>query len=365
MRALVKRMPGPGAIELLEVAEPAPGRGEVLIRVHAAGICGTDLHILHGRPPVELRYPVVLGHELAGVIAAVGPEVAALRPGDPVVAETTFTRCGRCPACRRGAYTLCPERRTIGTYHDGAFAPLVVVPAWAVHRLRPETDRAHAALAEPLAVACHALVERSAVAPGERVLVSGPGPVGLACLAVACQAGGRVAVAGAAGDEARLACAARLGAEASGGWDDPGLADWLADGVDLLVEASGAERALASGVPHVRAGGRVVQLGLFGEPVRVDLDRWVLREITWIPSVSQTHGSWRIAVKLIESGLVDLTPMISGRFPLARWAEAFRMAETRGGVKVLLLPDGSPLEEKGACSSGATTASASPESRSD
>jgi L-iditol 2-dehydrogenase len=316
-----------------------------VVAVHAAGICGSDLHIHHGRPPVELRYPVVLGHEFAGVVRAVGSGVASVGPGDPVAAETTFFRCDRCPACRRGAYTLCPERRTIGTYFDGAFASLVVVPEWAVHRLRPETDLRLAALAEPLAVAAHALVERTRVASGERVLVTGPGPIGLACLAVARQAGAAVAVAGMPDDEARLACAIRMGAEVGGSWADAVLARWLDEGVDLLVECSGAATALARGIGHVRSGGRVVQLGLYGGEILVNLDQWVLREVTLIPSLSQTHGSWRLAIEWLESGALDLRAMITGFYPLDRWTDAFEAAEARSGVKVLLIPDDSPLLE--------------------
>jgi L-iditol 2-dehydrogenase len=345
MRALVKETPGPGGIALREVPEPAPGPGQVLIAVHAAGICGSDLHIRHGRPPVALRCPVVLGHELAGAVRAVGEGVEGLRPGDRVAAETTFTRCGRCPACARGAYTLCPERRTIGTWHDGAFASLVVVPAWAVHRLRPETDPVLAALAEPLAVACHGLVERTRVEPGERVLVTGPGPIGLAALAVARHAGAAVAVSGTAGDDVRLACARRLGAAVAGEPGDAALAAWLREGVDLAVECSGAPAALALAASHVRAGGRVVQLGLYGREVTLDLDRWVFREITLIPSLSQTHGSWQAAIDLLEEGGLDLRPLVGGLYRLDRWAEAFEALEGRRAVKVLLVPDASPLAE--------------------
>jgi L-iditol 2-dehydrogenase len=345
MRALIKERPGCDGLVLREVDEPAPGPGQVVIAVHVAGICGSDLHIRHGRPPVELRYPVVMGHEFAGVVRAMGPGVASVRPGDPVAAETTFFRCDRCPACRRGAYTLCPERRTIGTYFDGAFASLIAVPEWAVHRLRPDTDLRLAALAEPLAVAAHALVERTRVAAGERVLVTGPGPIGLACLAVARHEGAAVAVAGMPGDEARLACGTRMGADVGGGWADAALARWLDEGVDLLVECSGAATALSRGIGSVRPGGRVVQLGLYGGEIPVNLDQWVLREVTLIPSLSQTHGSWRVAIELLESGALDLGAMITGLYPLDRWADAFQAAEARSGVKVLLIPDDSPLLE--------------------
>jgi L-iditol 2-dehydrogenase len=342
MRALVKEQPGPGGLAVREIAEPAPAAGQVVIAVHAAGICGSDLHIRHGRPPVEMRYPVALGHEFAGVVDAVGPGVTGVRPGDRVVSETTFHRCGACPACLRGAYTVCPDRRTVGTWHHGAFASRVLVPDWAVHRLRPETDTALAVLAEPLAVAAHGLVERTRIAPGERVLVTGPGPIGLAAWAVCRYAGASVAVAGAPADEVRLACARRLGAEAAGTLDD--VRPWLAGGIDVLVECSGAPAALDEGVRHLRPGGRVVQLGLFGgRPVPLDLDWWVFHEITLITSLSQTHGSWEHAIRIVEEGDLDLSPMVSGLYPLDRWQEAFDAAEAKTSVKVLIVPDGSPL----------------------
>lgn len=345
MRALVKEQAGPGGLAVREIADPAPGEGQVVISVHAAGICGSDLHIRQGRPPVEMRYPVALGHEFAGVVDAVGPGVTVVRPGDAVVSETTFHRCGVCPACVRGAYTVCPERRTVGTWLHGAFTSRVLVPEWAVHRLRPETDIALAVLAEPLAVAAHALVERTRIAPGERVLVTGPGPIGLAAWAVSRQASASVAVAGAPVDRVRLACAKRLGAEAAGTLEE--VRAWLEGGIDVLVECSGAPAALNEAVRHIRPGGRVIQLGLFGgRPVPVDLDWWTFHEVTLVTSLSQTHGSWEHAIRLLEDGGLDLSPMVSGLYPLDRWEEAFDAAEAKTSVKVMLVPDGSPMLER-------------------
>ncbi len=347
MRALVKEEAGPEGLAVREVTDPAPEAGQVVIAVHAAGICGSDLHIRHGRPPVEMRYPVTLGHEFAGVVEAVGPGVTSVRAGDRVVAETTFHRCGVCPACRRGAYTVCAERRTVGTWYPGAFTSRILVPDWAVHRLRPETDTALAVLAEPLAVAAHGLVERTRIAPGERVLVTGPGPIGLAAWAVCRHAGASVAVVGAPQDEVRLACARRLGAEAVGTMGSPEVYGWLEDGIDVLVECSGAPAALNEAVRHLRPGGRVVQLGLFGgRPVPVDLDWWTFHEITLVTSLSQTHGSWEAAIRILEEGDLDLAPMISGLYPLDRWRDAFDAAEGKTSVKVLIVPDGSPVLER-------------------
>ncbi len=177
MRGVMKLASGPGHVELAEAPDPTPGAGEVLIRVEAAGVCGTDLPIVHGEYPCFP--PVIFGHEFSGTVVAVGAGVVGLEVGRRVTAETTVTTCGRCRPGRTGSYNLCPERRGIGARFPGAFAPWIVVPAGRVHRLPPSVTFEAGALCEPLGCVVLGVSEVTGVRAGDLVVVTGPGPIGL------------------------------------------------------------------------------------------------------------------------------------------------------------------------------------------
>ena len=198
MKAVMKVRSGPGNVELRDVPEPEPGPGQVRIAVAAAGVCGTDIHILRDEFPS--RPPVILGHEFSGRVDRLGDGVAEFAPGDSVVAMPAAVRCGRCRYCLSGDILMCEGRRSIGHGVDGAFARYVVVPAEMVHRVPQGVPLRHAALAEPVAVAVHAVSERSKVTAGDAVLVSGVGPIGLLILQVVRAHGARAKGARASGD---------------------------------------------------------------------------------------------------------------------------------------------------------------------
>src|SRR5215211_3803814 len=220
LRGLTKLAPGAGNVALAERPEPDPAPGYVVLEVVGAGICGTDLHIVDGE--YKTVTPVTIGHEVSGVVAALGAEVDRFWLGARVVSETYFSTCGRCLHCRRGRMNLCLERRSIGTHVDGAFAPRLVVPSTNLHRLPEWLDGETAVLCEPLACVSHALFEpEPAVASGDDVLVTGPGPVGLLAAQVARAARGDVHVRGTPRDARRLAAARELGFETSTTEDAP------------------------------------------------------------------------------------------------------------------------------------------------
>ena len=209
MRGLAKLAPGPGNVALAERERRSPAAGEVLIAVSGAGVCGTDLHIFDDE--FASRPPVTMGHEVSGVVAGLGTGVSEDWLGARVVCETYFSTCGVCEWCRDGRTNLCPERRSIGSFVDGGFAPEVIVPAHNLHRIPDSLDEHAATLMEPLACVCHCLCDPPAVTAGDEVLVTGPGPVGLLAAQVARALGGRVLVTGLASDEVRLAAADALG----------------------------------------------------------------------------------------------------------------------------------------------------------
>ncbi len=342
MKALRKLAGGPGGVALVEIPRPAPAEGQVLLEVVRAGICGTDLHILHGHFD-KVRPPVTLGHEFAGRVAQVGPGVEGWRPGERVVSETVAHTCGRCFACRQGLTNLCPERRAYGYSADGGFAEFVLVRSRGLHRLPEQVRFREGALAEPVAVAVHAVLERARVLAGESVLITGPGPIGLLALQVTKAAGGRVLMLGVPGDQERLALALELGAEqvALEQGDEPVEAvRALAgpEGVDLALECAGAPAALGRCLELVRRRGRVVQVGLFGRGTELAADLLTTKEITLLGAFAHHGRSWQQAIRMLAERKISVEPLISGDFPLDRWVQAFRLAEEASGLKYLLNP---------------------------
>jgi L-iditol 2-dehydrogenase len=342
MKAVMKTRPGPGNVELRDVPEPQPGPGQVRIAVAAAGICGTDIHIL--REEFPSRPPVVLGHEFSGRVDRLGEGVEDLAPGDPVVAMPAAIRCGRCRYCLSGDVLMCERRRSIGHGVDGAFARYVVVPADMVHRVPRPLDLQHAALAEPTAVAVHAVSERARVFAGDAVLVSGAGPIGLLVLQVVRAQGGRILAAGTARDGRRLDLARRLGAETTVNVDAQDLVAaaraWSGgDGVDVAFECAGAPRSLDACLGALRRIGTLVQVGLMGRRIECDYEQVAMHELRVVGAYGSSLMSWPRALALLARGLVQADPLISDVLPIAAWEEGFRKTAAQESIKVLLTPE--------------------------
>jgi L-iditol 2-dehydrogenase len=327
---LTKLAPGAGNVGLSERSEPTPAPGHVVLAVVGAGICGTDLHIAAGEYATVT--PVTMGHEVSGVVAALGEGVDAGWLGARVASETYFSTCGECAHCRAGRVNLCLERRSIGTHVDGAFAPRLHVPVTSLHRLPDWLDGAVAALCEPLACVCHSLLEPEAVVrPGDEVLVIGPGPVGLLAAQVARAAGGDVRVRGTRRDTARLAAASAL-ALATSTSEDP-----LRE-ADVVVECSGSEAGMVHGLEAARRGARYVQIGLAGRPVTLPIDLVCFRELTVTSGFASTPSSWAKALDLVRERRVELEPLVTEVVPLAEWERAFAATRAAEGIKFVLDP---------------------------
>jgi L-iditol 2-dehydrogenase len=343
MRALVKFAPGNGNMEIRDVPEPVPGPGQVTIAVEKTGICGSDLHIFHSDIAIPIRPPVVTGHEFAGTICEVSRDVTGWKVGDRVVSETAFSFCGVCPACRAGFYNLCPERKTLGYWYNGAFAPLVAVPAARLHRLPESITLDEAALTEPLACIAHAIIELTTIAPADLVLVSGPGAVGLGALQIAKSHGARVLVSGTRADAERLKAAMALGADRVVAVEDEPLQEVVAElskgaGVDVVLECSGSRAAVDAGLQALRRRGQFTQIGLFGAPITVNFELICYREILVTGSLGSRYSSWEKALALMASGAVRTRPLISDIMPLRSWEHAFEKFEKKQGLKLLLDP---------------------------
>jgi L-iditol 2-dehydrogenase len=334
MQALVKAAPGQAGATLQEVPVPAPGRGQIRLRVTGSGICGTDLHILDDEYPSVA--PVVMGHEVTGVIDAVGADVADGAIGRRVALETYYVTCGTCFYCRSGSPNLCGERRSIGSHVDGGFAEHIVVPLANAHDVAPSVSDPAGALYEPLACVAHALCDPAVASPGDTALVVGPGAMGLLAAQVLAAQGAAVTVVGTARDALRLAAAEALGLAAAQA-DDlavPGV------GFDVVADCSGAAAGIDTALQAVRKGGRYVQIGLCGKRVPVDVDRITLHELTVTSGFASTPRSWRRAEALASSGRVRLDPLVSAVIPLAEWEKAVTGTRAGEGVKFVLAPGG-------------------------
>jgi L-iditol 2-dehydrogenase len=330
VRGLTKVAPGRGNVELADRPEPAAAPGQVVLEVLGAGICGTDLHIVDGE--YETVTPVTMGHEVAAVVAELGEGVDEAWLGARVASETYFSTCGRCAHCLAGRVNLCVQRRSIGTHVDGAFAPRLTVPATNLHRLPDWLDGRVAALCEPLACVCHSVLEpESAVAAGDEVLVVGPGPVGLLAAQVARAAGGTVHVRGTTRDERRLAAARELGLQSSTTQDGPVEAD-------VVIECSGSEAGIASGLAAARRGGRYVQMGVVGREATIPFDLVCFHELTITSGFASTPSSWAKALELVADRRIVLEPLLSEVVPLDEWERAFAATRSGEGIKFVLDP---------------------------
>ena len=245
-----------GGVELREVPVPAPTEGEVLVRVAAVGVCGSDVHTYHNTQSWPANVPVVLGHEFCGEIAALGPGVKRFREGDQVVSETAAEIDEDSPQARAGLYNLDPHRRGFGNARDGGMASYVRVPARCLHIMPQGLETEVAAYTEPCCVAYNAVVGNARVRPGDVVVVIGPGPIGLLCAQMARLCGaGAVVVAGIARDRPRLALALRSGATHTlelGAGEPMELLRTIGDGcgADVVIDAAGASSALEENLDH-------------------------------------------------------------------------------------------------------------------
>ncbi len=303
MQALVKTGPGVGDLELKDWPVPAPAPDEVKLRVAAAGICGTDIHI---------------------IIAASNP------------AQT----CGECFHCRVGNPFMCLHRVSAGYMIDGAFAEYICIREERCHPLPDDVSFRQAALGEPLSVAVHAAIERTTVHAGDVVLVSGPGAVGLLTMLVAKLEGARVIVAGIAKDRARLAVAKELGADLIVDGSGEDLLEIVhslthGEGADLVYECSGVAKSLDLCWEAVRREGTLAQVGIYPSRIETDLNKVVMKELTLVGTFGYVWSSWRRSIQLLSEGRVNAEALISHAVPLSEFEQAFRITQDGTATKVV------------------------------
>jgi threonine 3-dehydrogenase len=341
MRALAKVTAGPG-LELVERPAPEPGPGEVLLRVDAASICGTDHHLFtwDDWAAENLTPPRILGHEIAGTVVAAGSDVTRVKEGDLVGVESHLVDW-TCAQCRRGDAHLCRNLRVIGVHTDGGFAEHVVIPATNAIESNG-LDPAVVALQEPMGNAVHAAF----VEPieGRSVLVTGCGPIGLCAVGIARAAGASVVIATDTEDY-RLELARTMGANLALDASDPATEERIleatgGDGVEVVLEMSGAPPALDQALRVATRGGRISLLGIFSEPVPIDLSERVIMQGIRLHGIfgRRIYDTWERTQALLRSGDLDVTPIITHRLDLADWPTAFELIASRHAGKVVLRP---------------------------
>lgn len=344
MNALL--LTAPSQLELTEFETPTAQADEVLIRVRACGICGSDIHGWDGSSG-RRQTPLIMGHEAAGEIAAIGANVADLTIGERVTFDSTIY-CGKCPPCERGDVNLCDDRRVLGVSPDtykqhGAFAEYVVVPARIVHRLPDTLSYDQAAFAEPVSIALHA-VNRGNVSPSDTAVVIGSGMIGMLVIQ-ALRAAGIEKVIAVDREPTRLAMAAQLGATSTVDATAADTAEQIraltgGRGADVLFEVVGIEPTVNLAIDVARDGARLVLVGNLAASISFPLQQIVTREISVLGSCA-CAGEYPQSLELIASGQVKVDPLIAATAPLADGADWFaKLSAPDGGkyLKVILNP---------------------------
>lgn len=327
-----------GSVEIREIIKPEPGEEDVLLEVVNVGVCGSDLHQWTADHSWKVNYPVVLGHEFGGRIAELGSRVSNWKVGDKVVSETAAVINTNSPLSRTGLYNLDPDRKGFGYGVNGAMTRFVKVPARCLHAVPDHLPFEQVCLTEPCCVAYNAVVNNSRVKPGDRVIVLGPGTIGILCAAMAKLCGAEVAVTGLETDSHRLAIAKQYGCDVITGdataWSKS--RDGL--GADLVIDAAGTSITLKIALDLVRPNGQITKVGWGPQPLGLSLDPLVQKNVTLQGSFSHNWPVWERVIALLANGQLNVKPIIGGVWPITEWHEAFEKMHKGEVVKSVLKP---------------------------
>ncbi len=320
------KIEGPGQAEFASAEIPQPGSDDVLIQVHAAGICGTDIHILKGE--YEAQYPLIPGHEFSGVVAGIGDRVTRYQVGDRVTADPNIP-CNHCPACQRNEPNQCFNLAAVGVTRDGAFADYVVVPEGNVFPIG-NISFAAAAMVEPLACVAWGL-ERVRIPPGASVLILGAGPMGC-LLAQAIRRSGASKLVVSDTVPHRLALVSELGATETVLADEKQakrLKSIEPGGFNMVVDATGIPQVLEAAFDYVRPRGTLWVFGVTPRDTRISFMPYeVFRKDLTIVGSFAVNRTFQASIAMIESGMVKVEPLISHRLPLEDFAKGFELAQS-------------------------------------
>lgn len=343
MKGVLKKEPAPGASWAEDLPIPVPGDGEILVRIKAAAICGTDLHIYGWTPWAQTRIetPMVFGHEFAGEIVQVGTGVKRFKVGQRVAGETHIG-CGECFQCLTGNMHICESMKIIGVHVPGSFAEYIAMPETCAWELDETLSYEEGAFLEPMGVAMHGI--QAAPVGGQNVVILGCGPIGLMATGIAKAQGANQIICSDIA-EAKLEVAKTMGATITVNSMKDDLASIVVEatqgrGADVVIDYSGNGGAIADGLKSLKKGGRMVLVGLPDKPVQLDLvDGIIYKEATLVGVTGRTmYGTWFECEKLLKSGKIDLAPVVGGRFAMKDYEKAFDAIKSRMPGKMLLIP---------------------------
>ena len=345
MKALVKTGKGAGLIEVRDVPYPKlPAQDWVIIRVKAAGVCGTDLHIWHDQYPYWP--PVTLGHEFAGEIVELGSDVKGYKIGDRVVCEPHSLACGSCELCRSGRIQQCAQKRSPGWGIDGGFADYVAMPALLLHRIPEKLDFVTAALAEPMAIVVHQVTELCGIDCQDTVVISGAGPIGIMAAFVAKAVGaGHVIITGMDACEAvRFPAALKLGADEIINVQKQSVYERVMEitggrGADVVIETSGAQSAISEAIRMTKKFGKICAIGLGREEATVPWKQLVMRSITVVGCMSSGYSAWDKALNLMARTDKDISCLVTHQPALEDWEQTFHDLQAEKGIKAVFIPE--------------------------
>ena len=285
-----------------------------------------------------------MGHEYSGIVEEVGDNVADFKPGDRVVSLTAVVTCGKCKYCNEGLLMLCDKRLSIGSGVNGAMAQYLVVPAELAFKLPDEVSLDEAVLCEPLACVVRSVIERATVKAGDYVLVSGPGTMGILTMQVAIASGGKVVVTGTSIDMERLKLASLLGAVETIVVDQEDMFKRTQEitgglGFDIAFECAGAAASADTCLKMIKKTGLYVQVGLFGKVIEFDFDLALKKEVLMTNSYASERTSWQKALRLLKFKQVNVGPLMSAKLLIEEWEKGFKMAISKEGYKILLMPN--------------------------
>jgi len=337
--AVVNFAPEKGSVEIREVPRPQIGEEDVLLQVSHVGVCGSDLHQWTADHSWPVNYPVVLGHEFGGHIVELGNQVRGWREGDRVVSETAAIINADSPLSKQGLYNLDPDRKGFGYGVNGAMTQFVRVPARCLHTVPQSLPFEHACLTEPCSVAYNAVIMNSHIRPGDRVIVLGPGTIGMLCAAMAVLCGAEVALVGLESDRERLKTALQYNCHSIIG----DASEWAQEkdglGVDCVIDAAGVSQTLKIALQLVRPNGQITKVGWGPQPLNFSLDPLVQKNIRLQGSFSHNWPIWEKVLSLMDSGRLDVQPIIGGIWRVEDWQTAFDAMHSGEVIKSILQPN--------------------------
>ncbi len=337
--AVVNFSSSPHSVELRNIPIPDFHDEDILLEVANVGVCGSDLHQWTGDHSWQVNYPVVLGHEFAGRIFKCGKSVRGWKDGDRVVSETAAIIDLNNPLSRRGLYNLDPTRKGFGYGVDGAMTRYVKVPSRILHSVPDSIPFEQACLTEPCCVAFNATIRNARIEPGDRIVVLGPGTIGILCAAMARLAGAQVALVGLDRDKGRLEIARAYGCDIVIG----DASEWANTrdglGADGVIDAAGVSVTLKTAIDLVRPAGWISKVGWGRDPLNFSLDALVQKNVTLQGSYSHNWPIWERVLALMSSGQLDVKPILGGVWPIAKWHDAFEAMHRGDVVKSVLKPE--------------------------